>query len=474
VLMDSLESPNERQLEYSLDTLKSMRNINITPPILNSLKHYSPNIRLKALEVLLAHGDISHTEYVKPLLGDDHLDVRSRAISFIVGHNGKEADSILKGFLQSEDRATVNAALAHIASHSAEREMELVNDDFIMSMLNDDSPYAEEGRIQTARFLGNANKVQYYSYIDQLLSDPSDKVIQETIRSIGKLRRRDHIPWLVGRLSDGKLRVTARLALANYGPGILGTLSDYLCDDKIDFNIRKNIPKVMRLIPCQQAVDTATYCLGRVNPALKYYLVKALNSLRSAYPELKFDQKRIENVLLDDAKEYYEIYQILFSQTKSESAPGSQLLKKALEEKLQTCFERIFRVMGLLYPPKDIFYAYLGYVSGQRQLHANSIEFLDNLLRRDIKKYIFPILDDVSAETVIRKGEELFRLKYGSRQEALMRLFNDPDQWIRSCAIYSINRKDDEKILKYIESVQSDSEPLIRETAAVVLARLNA
>jgi AAA family ATP:ADP antiporter len=161
---------------------------------------------------------------------------------------------------------------------------------------------------------------------------------------------------------------------------------------------------------------------------------------------------------------------ILYSQKQFDETAGSRLLRRALEEKQQSNLERIFRLLGLVYPPNDIFYAYQGFISGKKALQANAIEFLDNLLSRDVKKYILPILDDVPVETVLRKGEEFFQVRMSTKEDALERLITGRDNWIKCCAIYNVSPGATKRLKDLVYEAGKDPDPLVCETAEHVIS----
>ncbi|NIS17485.1 MAG: hypothetical protein GWN00_28305 [Aliifodinibius sp.] len=470
-LINSLDSSNDRQIGYALEMLRSVKKIDSVERVIPHLKNKSSEIRIEALRVLLEHGDRSQIDLVEKMLTDEDIGVRSEAMHFICSRTEGNSVDKVREYLKSDDRRIVNAALAYLTDYGSPEERELIDEELIKAAIYDTSGEAELSRIQVARILGVLNSPEFSGYIETLLNDDSIEVVKNTIECIGRLKRRKYIPWLIDRLTDRELRTNVRRALADFGTGVLGTLSDYLHDRAVDYNIRKNIPRVMKLIPEQYTVDVLTDNLNKVEPSLKYHVVKALNSLRSTESELRFDHGKVEQVLLNEIKDYYEIYQILYSHRQFDESPDSRLLKKALEEKQYFNLERIFRLLGLVYPPRDIFYAYQGFVSGKKVLQANAIEFLDNLLSRDVKKYILPILDDVPVETVLRKGEEFFRVKMRTREEALERLINGHDNWLRCCAIYNVSANVSENMKKLIYDAQNDPDPLIRETAERVVPR---
>ena len=152
------------------------------------------------------------------------------------------------------------------------------------------------------------------------------------------------------------------------------------------------------------------------------------------------------------------------------SDPARKLLKRALAEKQDANLERIFRVLGLTYPPDDIYSAYLGVVSSHRALRASAVEFLDNLLSADLKRIIMPIIDEVSPENLIRQGGDLFGVRMASEREALLYLMQCDDIWLRSCAMYVAREETDAEIREVLIRALDDPDILIRETARLASA----
>jgi len=67
---------------------------------------------------------------------------------------------------------------------------------------------------------------------------------------------------------------------------------------------------------------------------------------------------------------------------RSENRAVLRLLRQALQERMDQKLERVFRLLGLRYPPADIYSAYSGLRSQRSDLRASAIEFLDNLPER--------------------------------------------------------------------------------------------
>ena len=71
------------------------------------------------------------------------------------------------------------------------------------------------------------------------------------------------------------------------------------------------------------------------------------------------NNKRLPHILLQDtAADVADLRRIRQALGSTEH----QLLRRALREKIQQYVKRVFRLLGLMYPPKDLYNAYLGYV----------------------------------------------------------------------------------------------------------------
>ena len=166
----------------------------------------------------------------------------------------------------------------------------------------------------------------------------------------------------------------------------------------------------------------------------------------------------------------YELLQ-LCRLCRSES--GS-LLEQALQEKQEQNLKRIFRLLGLRYPARDMYHAYLGLVHRQPGKRASALEFLENLLDRRLRQRLMPLLESDSPEQALDHGARLFGWSLGSRREALDRLLQGPDSWLRVCAVYGLAGDPNPETLVLVGRLESDPDPVVRETASLVRPTLTA
>ena len=145
------------------------------------------------------------------------------------------------------------------------------------------------------------------------------------------------------------------------------------------------------------------------------------------------------------------------------------MLRRVLQEKIDANLERIFRILGLKYSQKDIYGAYLGMMSHRKELRASAIELLDNVLKKDVKKYLFPIVDSITVESKIQRGQAVFGLRIKNLEDALEYLIRGSDPWLKTCALFKLRGTSSARLRDLARESLMDPDPTVRETAKLVL-----
>ena len=108
-------------------------------------------------------------------------------------------------------------------------------------------------------------------------------------------------------------------------------------------------------------------------------------------------------------------------------------------------------------------------VDKDKRLRGNAIEFLDNVLKKQVKKYLFPIVDNVPDDFKIKTGRELFGMEFSDRNSALEYLIGGADPWLASCAIYNVEETSPPRLRTAVEKKLTDPYPIVQESARAVL-----
>ena len=471
-LSKALAGGNQRQILYALDMLQSVSNDALVENVTPLLRNESREVRLKAIALLDNQKKADVSPEVGALLDDGDPEVRLAAMRYLCGHAEGDAGELLNGYIKSADPYLRAAAVVCMVEIGEMEDRFPVDTGIIDELLSVEGEAGEVCRTYVARALGYPGAGGMRSYLFRLLDDFSPAVVREAIHSIGLRRDRRLVPELLNKLADKRYRAQAREALSSYGNAILGTLHDYLGDTTIPFHVRAGIPRIVAGIQTQEALEMLAGNLDHTDSDLRFLVVKALNKMRSMNPELVVKREVIHQSFLEETRTYYEILQVLYLHERGRQSPAGMLLSRALEEKLDHNLEHIFRLLALTHGPSDMYSAYLGVVSDKKALRASAIEFLDNLLAKDVKKYLFPIIDRVSVEALISKGRSLFGIGFNNVTEALEYLVAGTDAWLRACAIYNADLAPSDRLRELVGQAASDGDFIVRETAQLMKKRL--
>ncbi len=145
----------------------------------------------------------------------------------------------------------------------------------------------------------------------------------------------------------------------------------------------------------------------------------------------------------------------------------------ALREAMEQELERIFRLLGLLYPRVDAHGAYVGLQSKSASVHDNALEFLDNVLKVQLRDLLVPLLDGrITVAERARKANRLVRVAMDKPEEAILALMSSDDPWLRSCGAYAIGSLGLKSLEERLNPFLDHPDALLRETARAAKLRL--
>jgi hypothetical protein len=200
-------------------------------------------------------------------------------------------------------------------------------------------------------------------------------------------------------------------------------------------------------------------------------VISALNKLHRDHPEIPLDFQMLETVLAAEILGHYRTYQII--EALSGSGSAGETVTGALENSLQQELERIFRVLGLLYPHVDLYTVYLGLQSKDKTVYDNALEFLENVLKSNLRTTLVPLLDGrVTPKERARLANKLVRTKLETREQAVNELVSSDDPWLKTCGAYAIGSFRIKSMAADLDSCLDHADPLLRETARAAKLRL--
>ncbi len=462
-LISSRLKGTTREIAYALSLFEMAHDRKVHPAVRGLLRHEQPEIRRQAISLLARAGDASVKAEVEALLRDPSLDVRTEALLYLTVFDDTDPLERIEALGDFEDFSIRAALVAFLARPGAAQNVE-ASRLMLAKMVEEAGAHGQRTRLEAARLIATLPDL-FERELRTLLDDEDVEVVRAAIVAIGKLKKRTLIGPVIDRLADPSLAEVATTALAEFGDRIVGTLRDYLTDEEMSTDVRREIPKVLLAIGSPSAQTVLTESVLDRDVILRYHTITALNKLGQQHPERSTDRKLIESVMAAEIMGHYRSYQVLGTLGASlddEANPIAHGLRESMEKEA----ERIFRLLKILYPSYDIHSAYVGLQSNDPVVHDNAVEFLDSVLPPEVRSILIPLLDrEVPVPTRIEAANKLLGASLGDREQAIEVMALSQDPWLRSCAAYAMGEMRLTRFAATLDEWAKDSEPLLRATA---------
>jgi hypothetical protein len=196
--------------------------------------------------------------------------------------------------------------------------------------------------------------------------------------------------------------------------------------------------------------------------------------MHAGNPDLPGHHRFIEAHAVAQIMAYYEELALSRAFEASGSRTESSLVGRILRERLSEQLEIVFRLLGLIYPQRDIYFAYSALQRQDRARRASALEFLENILGKDFKPLIMPLLEEESPERLLARAARFFSLNVPAKNEALRMLLEQPDPWLRTCALYAVGSERKRDMKPICRQLLRNRDPHVREMAGWALDRISA
>jgi ATP:ADP antiporter, AAA family len=469
LLASKLNVSDSKDILYALSFFEVERVRTPHPVIRNLLEHPSGEVRQRALALLSESGDESILPIVEKLLRDREISVRTEAMLYLVHHAHVDPLLLLQELSEFEDFSVRSAVAAYLGRPGDAQNLPAAQT-ILEKMAGEKGEAGPKTRKEAARLAGILPD-SFDPLLSRLLRDTSGEVVKEAIRSVGMLRKKDLAAQLLKLLPDEVFHEEAAQAIVSFEDSIVGLLRDRLGDPSAPREERREIPAVLAGIGTAAAAQVLLDNVMEGDATLRFKVISALNKLHRDHPETALDFQMLETVLAAEILGHYRTYQIIEAISGPDSADDTVI--KALMDSVQQELERIFRLLGLLYPRVDLYAVYLGLQSKDRTVYDNALEFLENVLKSPLRVTLVPLLDGrVTSQERARLADRLVHSKLESREQAVSELVFSEDPWLKSCGVYAIGSFHMNSLAGELDRCLGHADLLLRETARAAKLRL--
>lgn len=452
-----------KEIAYALSLFELAHHPKIHPAVRGLLKHEDAAIRQQAIRLLARAGDATVKEQVEQLVKDPNLGVRTEALLYLTEFDPTDPLQRIEGLGDFEDFSIQAAVVAFLARPGKSQNIEAAKL-LLSKMIEEQGEEGRRARLEAARLMAVLPD-SFDRELRVLVDDGDAEVAKEAIVAVGTLKTRSLIGDLIDRLAEPALNETVVTALAGFGDRVVGTLRDYLTDESMRAEVRREIPKVLEGIGSRSAQSVLVESVLDRDVVLRYHTIAALNRLAQAHPDRPTDRKLIESVLAAEIMGHYRSYQVLGKLGGALDDPANPI-EHGLRESMEKETERIFRLLKILYPQYDMHSAHVGLQSDDPVVHDNAVEFMDSVLPPEVREVVIPLFDrEVSAKDRIKTANRMLGSKLGDREDAIEVMALSQDPWLRACAAFAMGEMRLTRFAQTLDQWATDGDPLLRATA---------
>jgi len=369
LVVDTLENKERSSVLYAMDVFDLLKQDKLTPEVRKLIGYKQDELRASAIGSLIEESELG--------IGPQFEDTYDEEVL------AKEIQEVMSlDVYQEVMSAHVQEVLNGTAKDDATEKMEAAR---VIGFMDSESSLTEK--------------------LDELLRDDSPDVSKYAMESAAKLKRREYIPALVEKLKNPMIRDDAKAALVKFGSRIIGTLSDYMGDRNENIELRRSVVEVLANIGNQEAVDFLLWGLTLNRNQIDQDIIDALDLIRSGKSNIQFEEKAVKRKFFERARVYYSELIVFSKEIARDEIKNIKL--SDMPDRFSKLFSDLFKLLGLIYPYEDIAKTEQNIRAGTKEATAYAIEMLDNILKKDVKDVIFPLVENLTLSERIERCQIL-------------------------------------------------------------------
>ena len=436
-----------RMIQDLLHFIEEMKIRNIGHQLVPLLDHQEPFVRIAALHALMIQkGDYSRDVF--RLLDDPSAVVRMEAVHYLCMHAERLPHEALMRFLNDPTPHIRVAALGCALREKPHQLPDTIQDE-LMLILRESLEYAEpEIRIEIAHFLREIPDITpYLDIFKRLIDDPQATVRYAAYDAVRRHRPSPLIPALLHRYLYKTNERELRRVLIAYGERVISYLK---AEDARTGLTRLQKHQCFSLASEIHHTDAVQWLVEQLHESAfrdGLTVLHFLTRIKRRNPELLAPFRPHFERLFDQECRDCEN---LLGRWIAIRPNREGLLHALFEGRLRIHFERLFRLLSLLYRQRfrSVFHSIL-----QRHTYYfdTTLEWLDTMLEADHRQSLMQLMDRYEQ---LRLGSQSSPAR---RHEVLLQLIRDGDPIMAGAAIMEFTEQEWLKIEDNVRSLVEDA-----------------
>lgn len=465
LLDDALASKDESTVLAALEEFDAMDAMLFAPRVARVVSHPNALVRVAAMNALGKMGAPAREAAVdvapiRSALHDPSPEVRASAAHALSALTSDDANDALIPLLEDEARLVRTAALAGLLSHGG-LDGAMVGGARLLTLTQSND---FEDRVDAACALESLG-AQGFRQVRPLLADPNPAVRRAAVRSARGIGDKRLIEPLIEALFDPLTTNAAGVALAGIGTSAAPRLVALLLDPKTPRTARLQLPRVLRMIPCEVSWQGVHRAASDPDSHLRLRSYAALSQLRARMNRGPLPLHEVRAWIL---REVNETYSVLAGWTAAKKRFGSPLLDEAIAFREVRGGRRILRILELRYPPEPLRLVRERLDRGAKR--GNALELLDNTIDATLRPLVMTFFDDAPVEQKLAEAS----LPPPPSPLDFMRLqLAHPNPFVVMLALDALTQAREATAITEAKSLLQHADPLVREGAVRALAILS-
>ena len=456
-IQTTLQSSDESQLLNALALAEDIHGIDWTQSLLPLLENKSPLVRRQAVRMLRQPESSEYYGLVHNLFKDPDVMVQAAAVFTYWAMLGEQALNELTPFMHHPLPQVQSAAISGALCYGGKVGEQAARPIF-EAMVKDARPPVRAAAAYAIRELSSDFDRQL---LICLLDDPDPQVRLQAIESATYIDDPRLIPLLISQLGDPMTGVTAGEALVRFGSRVFPYLDAFYGGESSDLNVRRVIPPVVARISDAQSVQLLMRHLDETDDLARARVYIALGRLSAAGFLPTSGLIAIADRFMDEIHLAYHWASLSVS---LQLAKTGDLLEDALFWQRRYALDRVLYLISILYTPAKIEQVRASLYGSDLRQRANAIEILDNLLSRQHKELVLPLLEG-TPEQILSVARRIFNLSRLELQSAYALLVEGTDTWLEICALQSLAYRRLVELARLVRHSLHSPDGLVRETA---------
>lgn len=375
VLVEALKAPSSERAWRAAELLE-LAGLVQERHVQLMLAHPGERLQEKGVALALEHRLVGLTKALELLVASGARRPRDAAIWALAQLNPERARVVLAPLLDASDPGVLAAAVGGLLKlpGPADARARAALDQLLERGAT--APVAD--RREMARLLGRLGQPEHARALLRYLDDGDPSVRRVALTAVGQGRYLELAPKLLRFLTWRDDRRVVREALAALGDDVVPLLAATLDDRTRALSLRLQLPRVLRLVGTQAALDALLFSNAQDDPSLHFRIGIALAQLNEEHPDLRVDPER----RLAALQRRHDVYVRLIEPYRdARAALGDEaLLTRVLGDRLDQALELAFWLLGLAHDERTLRRAHFHLVGRDSRRRAWALEYLDNVL----------------------------------------------------------------------------------------------